>query len=99
MSKLPIHRAAAPKIKDKISRGIKQLPEVEIIRTWRGYPVGARIRPVGVLRQVLMSQKIAVMVADIPKDPPPKKRGRPKKVKEAEIPVVDNLDSDHEADD
>jgi len=32
MSKLPIHRAAAPKIKDKITRGLKELPEVEIIR-------------------------------------------------------------------
>ena len=69
MSKLPIHRAAAPKIKDKITRGLKELPEVEIIRPWRGYIVGARIRPPGVLRDVLMQQKYARLVNEKPKEP------------------------------
>ena len=66
MSKLPIHRAAAPKVHDKVNRGLKSLPQVELIRPWRGYAVGARIRPPGVLRQVLMQQKIAKMVEDKP---------------------------------
>ena len=66
MSKLPIHRAAAPKIKDKLTRGLGGLPQVEIIRPWRGYTVGARIRPPGVLRQVLLQQKIVKTVEDKP---------------------------------
>ena len=73
MSKLPIHRAARPKIKDKVTRGLGNLPQVEIVRPWRGYAVGAIIRPPGVLRQVLVDQKIGVLVIDKPK------RGRPKK--------------------
>jgi hypothetical protein len=62
VSKLPIHRAAKPKIADKITRGLKQLPQVEIIRPWRGYAVGAVIQPPGVLRDVLLQQKFAKMV-------------------------------------
>ena len=79
MSKLPIHRAARPKIKDKVTRGLGNLPRVEIVRPWRGYAVGAIIRPPGVLRQVLVDQKIGVLVIDKPK------RGRPKKVEEVVV--------------
>ena len=82
MSKLPIHRAAAPKIKDKITRGLKDLPEVIIIRPWRGYGVGARIRPPGVLRQVLLQQNIAEML-----DAKPEKlvKAKAKKVKKEKV--------------
>ena len=69
MSKLPIHRAMKPKTKDKLTRGLKQLPEVEFIRPWQGYVVGARIQPPGVLRQVLMQQKYAKLVEAKPKAP------------------------------
>jgi hypothetical protein len=62
VSKLPIHRAAKPKITDKITRGLKQLPQVVIIRPWRGYAVGAVIQPPGVLRDVLLQQKFAKLV-------------------------------------
>jgi len=82
MTKLPIHRAAKPKIKDKITRGLGNLPLVEIVRPWRGYAVGARIRPPGTLRQVLVDQRIAVLVQDKPK------RGRPKKVVEEKVELV-----------
>ena len=85
MSKLPIHRAAPSKIKDKIKRGLGNLPEVEILRPWRGYAVGARIRPPGVLRQVLVDQKIAALVSVLAEQQKPK-RGRPRKVVE-EKPV------------
>ena len=54
MSKLPIHRAATPKIKDKITRGLDSLPQVELIQKWSGYSVGHIIRPYGALRQVLL---------------------------------------------
>ena len=76
MSKLPIHRAAKPKIKDKLTRGLGNLPRVEILRPWRGYAVGAIIRPPGVLRQVLVDKGYGALVVDKPK------RGRPKKVKD-----------------
>ena len=92
MSKLPIHRAAPSKIKDKITRGLGNLPEVEILRPWRGYAVGARIRPPGVLRQVLVDQKIAALVsvlAEKLKVENKPKRGRPRKVVE-EKPAEEN---------
>jgi hypothetical protein len=82
MSKLPIHRAAKPKIKDKITRGLGNLPRVEIVRPWRGYAVGAIIQPPGVLRQVLVDKGYAVLVVDKPK------RGRPKKVEVQDKPVT-----------
>ena len=93
MSKLPIHRAAKPKIKDKLTRGLGNLPRVEILRPWRGYAVGAIIRPPGVLRQVLVDKGYGALVVDKPK------RGRPKKVveaiaeKEEKIADVENPDT------
>ena len=80
MSKLPIHRAATPKIKDKITRGLDSLPQVELIRPWRGYRVGAIIRPPGVLRQVLLQQKIGQMYVEPAKAV--KKKAAPVEVKE-----------------
>ena len=81
MNKLPLHKIMQPKIKDKITRGLKQLPEVEFVRPYGGYIVGARIRPPGGLREVLMNQKYAKLVEDEPVIEKPK-RGRPKKVVE-----------------
>ena len=86
MSKLPIHRAARSKSKDKITRGLGSLPQVEMLRPWRGYPVGARIRPPGVLRQVLLQQNIAALVSDKPKKSAPKKVSP--KVEEPKAEVV-----------
>ena len=86
MNKLPIHRAAAPKIKDKITRGLDSLPQVEIIRPWRGYSVGAIIRPAGVLRQVLLQDKIGRLFVE-----KPVKVLKKKPAKKAEVvePTVD----------
>jgi hypothetical protein len=80
VNKLPIHRAAQPKVSDKISRGLKQLPAVEIIRPWRGYSVGAVIRPPGVLRDVLLQQKYGRLVKAAPAEKPkpaPRKTRKP----------------------
>lgn len=89
MSKLPIHRAAAPKVHDKLNRGLKQLPQVEIIRPWRGYAVGAVIQPPGVLRDVLLQQKFVKMVEvkKIIEDAPKKKAPVKKKVVVKKVPA------------
>jgi len=94
MSKLPIHRAAKPKIKDKITRGLDFLPEIEIIRPYRGYPVGAIIRPYGVLRSVLIDNKIARLVEskDVEKNEI-KTRSKKSNTKE-EIDVRELVESD-----
>ena len=87
MSKLPIHRAAKPKIKDKITRGLANLPRVEILRPWRGYAVGAIIRPPGVLRQVLVDKGYGALVVDKPKMGRPRKDQVVQKEKPVEAPA------------
>ena len=62
MSKLPTHRAAAPKMHDKLSFGSKKLLLVEIIRPYGFYPVGHRFRPPGTLRDVMMDRKVIRLV-------------------------------------
>lgn len=94
MNKLPLHKTMQPKIKDKITRGLKQLPEVEFVRPWSSYIVGARIRPPGGLREVLMHQKYAKLVEEEPLIEKPK-RGRPKKVVE---PTEEKPEEDTEED-
>jgi len=47
-------------------------PRIRIIRSWRGYPVGAVIQPPGGLRQILLEakdqlgNKVAEMVEETP---------------------------------
>jgi len=93
MSKLPIHRAAMPKVADKLSRGLSSLPEVVVIRPYHGYPVGAKFRPTGVLRQVLLQQKYVEM-ADVKVDvtPKPEKRKKAKTNTDEAVDVVESTD-------
>ena len=92
MSKLPIHRAVKPKIQDKTSRGLASLPQVEIIRPWQGYLVGAVIRPPGALRHVLLQQKYIKLVDPVKKESAKKvakKVAKKAPVIDKESPAVD----------
>ena len=59
--------------------------KVRIKRKWRGYSVGEVISPPAAVRQILISDEIAEIYEEAPKEvkqEPPRPRGRPKKVVE-----------------
>jgi len=80
-TKLAVHRAAKSKVRDK-------LPTMRLLRPWRGYPVGATIRPAGLLRDVLVQEGIGEVVEEV-KDPPVETVKAAKKEPEPEIEAED----------
>ena len=54
------------------SRISRKVPRIRILRSWRGYPVGAVIQPPGAARQILLQAKdqLGNKIAELVEDPP-----------------------------
>jgi len=54
------------------SRISRKVPRIRILRSWRGYPVGAIIQPPGGQRQILLQAKdqLGNKVAELVEEPP-----------------------------
>jgi len=54
------------------SRISRKVPRIRILRSWRGYPVGAVIAPPGAQRQILLQAKdpLGNKIAELVDEPP-----------------------------